>query len=317
MGKCVLHHKTFYRSKDFNMNKKPTVKPVTLVRVNKNFNVEIKRVLWKINYWLINASHIVEMLITFELFKKVTNWQMLLMDYIGLLRHGQGIIKLRNGAKFTIRWGTTDKWSIHEIVLRDDYRIKDIASECRVVFDIGASIGDFSIYTAFLNKRAKIFAYEPDPENFKQLSRNMKLNDLSSRMMVFQEACAEKSGYKKLYQSLHQGGHSLVKKTKGKFINVHSQSLKEIFVKNKIKTCDLLKLDVEGAEYEILYSLGPAILGKIKCNTMEYHNINKENDQDGKSLKKYLKGHGFSVTQKESLKRRVGSIFAINTRQKQ
>jgi len=111
--------------------------------------------------------------------------------------------------------------------------------------------------------------------------------------------------------------HSIVKGRSGKFTIVNAYPLKDIFRKNKIKTCDLLTLDIEGAEYEILYSLDPTTLGKIKCITMEYHNINKEEGQDGKSLKKYLEAHDFSVTQKESLQRGVGSIFAVNTRQKQ
>jgi len=296
------------------MSKEPTV--TITAGVVKNNHVDIKILKSRLNSGLINIRHIVEMLVTFELFKKVINWHMLLMDYLGLLRHGQGVVELRNGAKLFVRWGTTDKWTIHEIILRDDYGINEIADECETVVDLGANIGVFSVFIASLNNRLKVCAFEPDPNNFTQLVNNIELNRLSSRIHAIPEACARKAGHRRLYLSLDHGGHSLLQKRIRKYRTICAKSLKGIFRKNNIKDCDLLKIDTEGAEYEILYSLDSTTLGKIKHISMEYHNINKEKKQDGNSLKKYLEGHGFTVMQKESLQRRVGYLFAINTRKR-
>ena len=269
-----------------------------------------------LNYNLIDIKHITEMLISRKLFSEIVNWQTLLMDYIGLLRKGQGVIKLRNGAKFTIRWGTTDKWSIHEIVLRDDYHIKDIPNDSKVIIDLGATVGVLSIYIASLNRQMKVYAFEPAPNNYVRLVNNVKQNGLSARIYTFREACAKEVGKRHLSLSSDHRVHSIVKGRSGKFLNVQSSSLKEMFVKNKIANCDLLKLDVEGAEYEILYSLAPAVFSKIKYISMEYHNLDKKGKKNGIFLQKYLEDQGFSVERKESIQRGVGNIYAINTRKK-
>ena len=53
------------------------------------------------------------------------------------------------------------------------------------------------------------------------------------------------------------------------FVIVKSKSLFDIFSENNIQECDFLKLDCEGAEYEIIDSLTSEFLNKIKKYAIE------------------------------------------------
>jgi len=67
-------------------------------------------------------------------------------------------------------------------------------------------------------------------------------------------------------------------------------SLKELFIKKKLNNINLLKLDCEGAEYDILFNTPERYLNKIEKIILEFH------DFDGKSsnkLKNFLKNQGF------------------------
>ena len=55
------------------------------------------------------------------------------------------------------------------------------------------------------------------------------------------------------------------------FVIVKSKSLLDIFSENNIQECNFLKLDCEGAEYDIINSLPSDFLNKIKKSVIEYH----------------------------------------------
>ena len=55
------------------------------------------------------------------------------------------------------------------------------------------------------------------------------------------------------------------------FVRVDSMSLHEILHKNSIENCNFLKIDCEGAEYEIINSLSIDDFNKIQNIVMEYH----------------------------------------------
>ena len=75
-------------------------------------------------------------------------------------------------------------------------------------------------------------------------------------------------------------------------MKVECITLENIFDENRITNCDLLKLDCEGAEYDILMNTKKEIFEKIKLISLEYHNII---NHDGYELKKFLEIVGFLV----------------------
>jgi hypothetical protein len=61
-------------------------------------------------------------------------------------------------------------------------------------------------------------------------------------------------------------------------------------------TCDLLKIDIEGAEYDLLYPAGPEVLSRIGRMILEVHHVDAE--KTGPKLAEFLARNGFEVTMK-------------------
>ena len=79
-----------------------------------------------------------------------------------------------------------------------------------VVLDIGANIGYYTLIAARLVENSgRVYALEPESENFSILRRNVELNNYGN-IIVKQEALSNKRGKAKLYKDkLNLGGHSL------------------------------------------------------------------------------------------------------------
>jgi phenylpropionate dioxygenase-like ring-hydroxylating dioxygenase large terminal subunit len=109
------------------------------------------------------------------------------------------------------------------------------------------------------------------------------------------------SGAKRIYLSdSNTGEHSFVfKGGKKNFIDVPTTSLDKFISENKIKRIDFLKMDCEGAEYEILFGSRPETLRKISRISMEYHPIDSR--RNAGTLKKFLIKNGFEVKVEDSI----------------
>jgi FkbM family methyltransferase len=124
-----------------------------------------------------------------------------------------------------------------------------------LVFDIGANIGFYSLQ---LVKRtaARVYAFEPEPDNFRRLQRNICLNKFETRITPFNIAVSNESGNITFYKSLkgHSGWGSLAKydDIAASEIKVKAISLDDFCARHRIGEIGLLKIDVEGYEFEVL-----------------------------------------------------------------
>jgi FkbM family methyltransferase len=134
-----------------------------------------------------------------------------------------------------------------------------IPDEGDTVVDVGAHIG---LYTIIAAKRVgptgKVIAIEPDPENFKILKKNILLNQLSN---VEYLECAAYSTKKKLKLFLPEveRGRTIFNtvmedrvKSYDDFIEVESNTLDNILNEKNVQRVNYVKIDVEGAELEVL-----------------------------------------------------------------
>jgi FkbM family methyltransferase len=120
-------------------------------------------------------------------------------------------------------------------------------------------------------------------------------NHLDDRVSTNRCAVAGRRGNVDLYISeTNTGGHSTVI-SRGKCIEVPCVTLVDVLADNQIAKCDLLKIDVEGAEYDILYSASNNTLQKIKNIVVEFHDIEGDPSQCGSALEAYLSRSGYSV----------------------
>jgi FkbM family methyltransferase len=123
-----------------------------------------------------------------------------------------------------------------------------------VVVDIGANIGYYTLIAAKLTgKDGKVYSFEPEPNNYELLVRNIKVNRYNNVTPV-QKALSDKKGELKLHlDKLNLGSHSFIEiddpKRKGGEVTVDTITLDEFFKEEgKDRGIDFIKMDAEGAE---------------------------------------------------------------------
>lgn len=116
------------------------------------------------------------------------------------------------------------------------------------VVDVGAHIGYYTLILADLvGPKGRVYAFEPDPANFKLLSKNVIVNEFDSVTLINQ-AVTDKVGEVKLFTSQDNlGDHQIYSSDPSReSVNVKSTSLDKYF-RNKAKI-DLIKVDIQGSE---------------------------------------------------------------------
>jgi FkbM family methyltransferase len=240
---------------------------------------------------------------------KIKNWPSFMFHYaLGLKPRSPYVF--RNGARIQIG-RAIDHVPIIEIFLKEDYgKMPDDA----VMIDLGANIGVFSIYAATTARNATVYAYEPFLEYFKLAEANARLNGQDDAVTCFNFAVAGRVESRTLYVRgtdfffptlMGQASRQSAEK-----IRVSCTTLAEIVESNKLDRVDMLKMDCEGAEYEILYPTPPIYLKKVKQIRMEYHNLDDQERNVG-HLEKFLIDAGFTITRRQANSATNGNLWAV------
>jgi FkbM family methyltransferase len=118
-----------------------------------------------------------------------------------------------------------------------------------VVLDLGANIGYFTlIFGALVGDKGRVFAFEPDPENFALLDENIAMNGYKTVVAV-QAAVADQTGTTRLYLSEdNKGDHRIYdSRDDRRAIDVPVISLDDFF-DGYTGRVDFIKMDIQGAE---------------------------------------------------------------------
>ncbi len=167
-------------------------------------------------------------------------------------------------------------WTFREIFIREDYTF-DSDKKNPTIIDLGGNIGMSVLYFKWLYPESKITVFEALPENVKILRENIKKNNLKN-IDVIEKAVGGKNGKiiirgSKRAASISQNfvnkqNNSVGSGIVGEEIKVKLTTLSQ-YVKNEV---DLLKIDIEGAECDVLNELSKEDrLKNINCIAMEYH----------------------------------------------
>ena len=221
------------------------------------------------------------------------NWYIYPKVYYKLINDKFVIFKTKTGLRIKIRVRSTDLMALTNVWMINEYDVEDFEINTNdTVIDIGAHIGLFSLLVSQLCKTGKILSFEPVSENFDLLVSNLKLNRIEN-ILPFNMAVSKNSGRLDLFLNNDQSAHSIFSKS-SESINVESTSLQKIFEEHKISSCKILKLDCEGAEYEIIDSLPSEYLDKIQNMVIEYH-LADTKPELVKSLILKIKNAGFKI----------------------
>ena len=132
-----------------------------------------------------------------------------------------------------------------------------------VFVDVGANIGYFSILAAsVVGDGGAVFAFEPDPANYRLLQANATLNDLHSRITAVEAGLAAVSADGRLFLSEDNlGDHQIyaVNDERSSLpITLHNGTE---YLATKLHRLDLLKVDTQGSEYQVMAGLLPLLRG--------------------------------------------------------
>jgi FkbM family methyltransferase len=161
-------------------------------------------------------------------------------------------------------WTYIDILVAREIFLDRDYRVPaDL--EPRTIVDLGANTGISVRFLRALYPSAEIVAAEPDPANFEHLEANTS-GDGSIRLV--KAAVGLESGRTRFYPGKDGWESSLEPRRDSHAIDVDLVTVPDLLAEVGASQVDLLKLDIEGAEWPLLeggalQSASPCLVGEL------------------------------------------------------
>jgi FkbM family methyltransferase len=211
------------------------------------------------------------------------NWWAVFLSKLGR----DVVLILRNGTRYAVRAGTTDLAVVNEISIGNPYLGPGhltIAPDATVV-DIGANIGDFTVQVASRCPRGRVIAVEPVADHVRALHQHITMNGLSN-VTCRQLAIGGVAGSVSI-----RGGGNTARVQTGDNASVRMITLAQLMTEEDVDTIDLLKMDCEGAEWDILPA-AEAVLPRIRQISMEFH---CERGWTPEGLADWLRARGFTV----------------------
>ncbi|HET9806514.1 MAG TPA: FkbM family methyltransferase, partial [Nitrososphaeraceae archaeon] len=195
--------------------------------------------------------------------------------------------------------------SRHEDEIIDHFNTK----QGDIVVDVGAHMGKYTIIASKrVGANGKVIAIEAHSGNYEMLNHNIKLNGLTN-VIPLNYAVYSKESKIKLYMPDEESGYTmhhsvmfnylsskypLQGKDNEKFIEVNANTLDNLLQKNGISQVNWIKIDVEGAEFEVLKG-SANILSTSKDISLliEIHNPGDTNHY--KQIIDFLKPYNFKI----------------------
>jgi FkbM family methyltransferase len=175
-----------------------------------------------------------------------------------------------------------------------------------IVIDVGAHIGPYTLVSSkSVGSSGKVVAIEAAPDNFDLLNRNIQLNGLTN-VMILNYAVYSREDKIKLYLPSKEKEFSNTKyntvmmdRAHGEtnFVEVKANTLDYILQSNGIKheNVNWIKIDVEGAEYEVLKGAKNTLSKSNNISLLiEIHNLS-ENLNYYEPIKEFLNSYNFKI----------------------
>ena len=159
-----------------------------------------------------------------------------------------------------------------------------------IVIDAGANVGLFT-WLAKQNKAHRIYSIEPDRHTFSYLEKNFKTDP---SVILINKAMTSNENGTKFYYSI---GNSVANTTKANVLTNYIEDYVPTISLNSIlkieNTVNMVKLDIEGSEFEVFDNLTASHFEKINQFFIEFHDIST-------SIKNKLIDHSFKVEYRNS-----------------
>jgi FkbM family methyltransferase len=221
--------------------------------------------------------------------RETRQWFPVTLSYLGIssirfphsleLRH-QAPVQLREPYDLSTFW---------QVFLHRCYAVN---KSDQTIIDAGANIGLFALYAAREAPESKILAIEPFPATFERLEQAIGQHGLNGRVECLNCALCGSDKPRTMRQTHLPSQMQRVTNDSREGIAVPAQTLLQVM--DRIGgTIDLVKMDIEGSEYEVLSNTAPKQLKRIRRLVLEYHGtVGEHNPQQ---LLAYLAEAGFRV----------------------
>lgn len=180
--------------------------------------------------------------------------------------------------KFTLK---ANDWITRIIMKEGGYETRSTALAKKLLangglfIDIGANFGLFTCVAAHNNHKVKVLAIEPNYKVLGSLINNIQLNGLEKRVMVFNAAISNKLQWVTMDQPAKDNlGTTVTKAGEQGLLSILSCPLEFLFRENNIKVADLIKIDIEGNEFEILENF-PFDIYHVKNIILEFNHLSQ------------------------------------------
>jgi len=186
------------------------------------------------------------------------------------------VFRMRNGYTVTCPNADGARFPLYEIFADDAYELDELCAgvdPTATVLDVGGQIGSFSLAVALALPRARVHVYEASPTSAEFIRRNVLANGLEDRIEVHSEALSAEVGNFTFRDSGDASGHNGLTAPDsigGTTVTVRSVPFDQA-VADAGGDVQIVKMDVEGAEYDIVLRSAPASWSAVRKVVMEYH----------------------------------------------
>lgn len=174
------------------------------------------------------------------------------------------------GRHYHIRKHSTDFKVFRAVAVFGQYNIARITdSNVKTIVDLGANIGFSVLHFKAKFPDAQIIALEPEKHNYDQLVKNVK--EFSNVECLQNAIWYTKKNLGIFDSGLGEYGYQVVESNQKLVGSVDAITMNDIITRYNLKTIDILKIDIEGAEKELFTHNYESWLPKVRCIVIELH----------------------------------------------
>ncbi len=178
------------------------------------------------------------------------------------------------------------------------FLIRMIAPKLRVVFDIGANLGNWSSLVLAVNPVCKVYAFEPSPATFANLKRRYSGH---FHVKLFQTGIGDREGNLSFHDHGENSGlSSFVSRERSiglgtkNTVEVPLTTVDAVREKNRLEHIDFVKVDTEGYEMAVLRGMRSSLKArKISMVQFEYGGTWLDAHETLANANEFLREHGY------------------------
>lgn len=236
-----------------------------------------------------------------HLMRNVQNWPSFVFwkwrGYPGTLE-----IVLRSGYRFEITPDSRTEFKV--VFMREDYTwpipLMD-ESETGTIVDLGANVGFFTLFAASRFPGRPVVSVEPYPPSAAALTANLRDNRLSNCRIV-QAAVSNMRGTVAFGSTSPVPNPVNARITPNasidgtQYVACPTTTLDDLFREHVSGDVAFMKLDIEGAEYDVLYGASDASLARVRRIALETEELDADR-RNTDALAAFLRSKGFRTVE--------------------